>query len=559
MSVKSKRAAALVMACILLFATGVIEVVAELPELDKDCSITVYVGDQMYQKLSELDVVIDIYKVASGVEPTYDTSFTFELLDRYASLDLSRSWDAAAQDAARIALVYGDEPSDIISLNGTFGGLEPGLYLIVTHSNDLEKEISDNGYIVEKDSKLVTQAYDWRRNIHYYFTPELVAVPAYDDNVGWRYECDVLLKPEQEQPSITINKVDAENPDKPLEGAKFALYCSFPYGDSDYDDNFTVYVEGVGEVTMYRITPEGLDADDEGCYTTKKDGSVDIPTPSPAEYEGYGEVNLEHALYALVEIEAPKGYKKLGKPVFFYMEDFYDNSGNIICDSSDRPISYRKIADTNEVPGVGEAGLIVDDNSYYGKECSFVIYPVDDNIPGLELGDKVQIRFRVIADGECHVISSTINEFEENPYDAWTEGNDGYWYYNGEIGWFYDDNGNPYWDAYAYYPFYLVGDYANAIVDWEVAREDRRELNGSAEWDNPLKSYLEHVDYNNMSTVVRYDSMNENGSITIGNYAEEILEIPDTGGIGTSVFGVVIGMMIIGALLLLARRKRIYE
>ncbi|MBE6989597.1 MAG: hypothetical protein E7426_02480 [Ruminococcaceae bacterium] len=205
---------ALVLVCALVLALPMWAARADALDLDRNGSMTFKLGS--FEDLENADAVVDVYKVADLEPDKVYSTFSFNVLK---GIELSKpiaayedlaaltneDWQTLAQDAARSVLNGAFDPA------GDNADLPCGLYLIVAHGADLEKD----EYVVEDDGgNLTTIAYS--DEYVYTWLPELVCLPStvaeITGEVGedgsrqeistaggdWQYDLTVTLKPTQE-------------------------------------------------------------------------------------------------------------------------------------------------------------------------------------------------------------------------------------------------------------------------------------------------------------------------------------------------------------------------
>lgn len=187
---------------------------ARAVNLDSRCSLTIAPGGPELSDLTEANVVVNLYKVASAVPVSgYDT-YTYEFAAGYEALKEAydtnpnnANWREMAQTAAKYALENGEPSKKGTPVNQKVEGLDCGLYLLIARGADVE------------DYKTTVTTEDGKQNIatiansktHVYtFAPELISLPSKQitdengnvsnttsGNGDWIYDMQVTLKPEQ--------------------------------------------------------------------------------------------------------------------------------------------------------------------------------------------------------------------------------------------------------------------------------------------------------------------------------------------------------------------------
>lgn len=560
---KWKNAAALLLVCALVLAmpagiaeawaattaedSDIIYEIEDPPDLDAPCSIYITIGDGETLEALQDRLVIDIYRVAysqftdredkyqyapvpigpyQGVEDLYNVG---KILD----------WGPVTQKLAEIALSGEDRPyREEIPLEWPEIDLEAGWYLIIPHGRDMAMD----DYITtvidgEGNESLVTLARDEENGYEYLFAPLLIALPerleyAADENedgktvvwVTWAYEnVWVSLKPDRRLPGIvTVHKKSVLS-HKALPGATFKLYSTSGNLSSDFFTVNAEYQDGTpaGEVPLFY----------QGTYTTGSDGDLTLDCPDPG------------ALYALVEETAPPGFKKLEEPIFFYINECYwqtEKGGKAIYSLTLGDIKPGSGSSSNESLRLVDGGF----------------------------SDWTQ-RVAIENEGTAPVWVR-IKAFNNNLYnimfggEGWEDGGDGYYYYSNIL------NGGettsewlirlePLFDApeggyeipemaiiYEGIPVQYNPDGTPCEAGWNRVPDEEGGEDGDRVEPKPKTYYI--------------GGLGEDGSLTVYNDPlPGTDELPSTGGIGTTIFSMAGGMMLAGALILLAYKKRTQE
>lgn len=213
---------------------------------EEPCSLTVHANnadekDEGFTDLESVELVIDLYQLASAVPNKGSDGYTFDwkyegLESIYKSLEGSSDAEPEAvsddseivtdstadtlhtlsQAAANIVL---DVNSKTAKLDYDYTGkissnevkieeIDAGLYLLVVRGSKA------NDYVTKsKNGDTVTRA--WSNTYSYVFSPQLVSLPKKGDNIGttntgdsedWNYNVTVYLKPERDNGSLRIVK-----------------------------------------------------------------------------------------------------------------------------------------------------------------------------------------------------------------------------------------------------------------------------------------------------------------------------------------------------------------
>lgn len=517
---KLKRAAALLIVCVLVFGLGV-GAWAESEEsldLSKACTIRVIFDPDGDKQPPPDNMVVDIYRIAEAnpADSGSNESFILVPIEPYGTIFNSEAndWELLAQELAELTINGNIEKinsGDDIKPDVDIPVGTAGLFLIIVHDADVEP-YGDNGYVrwIKNDKgedTLVTTVTNKEGDGVHLFAPLLVTVPEYNsaDEYGkavWLYDVSRSLKSktdEPETPTINVRKVDSNNPNLSLPGAKFELYSAQPVNDNGKTIN--VYVEGVGEVTLYFQPSEDIEY---GYYTTDDNGNIQIKGFDMPPY----------TLFALKEIEAPDGYVLSEDPYYYFLTGGDENLS----------VSIIGLNKSNEAV---DEGLIV--TGGYGS-ADVIVKHIS--------GDKpFYVRVKIFSDGECNFA-----------YAGWSESNDGYWYYdellsdNMETGML---NVNAeYSEETSYTPNVLV----ICEITYHTMLEDDEP---KADWSKAIPLTVADA-YSGSATVLTGDY-----SITIGNSPKEILvDLPGIGGMGTTVFYIAGAMMIGSAIGLMTIKKR---
>lgn len=529
---KLKRAAALLIVCVLVFGLGV-GVFADSNgplDLTNDCGLTVSSSwkDDGYPAPDKL--VVDIYRVATAeavadednyVLIPYPENGPFKDVDFTDDRD---EWRYLTQELAKIVLLGDHYVSPYIE-NAEFEkeyDVPAGLYLIIPHQGDtsnpedyVRTEVDDNG-----NMSIITTATANNGANDFYFSPMLMHFPLKLAENNWEYDRTVYFKAgyHTHKPDIDIIKV-SEGTNTPLPGAKFKLYCAIPPVPENEltgnEEKFDIYVQGMGNVTMYFWPSSGITADEYGQYITGRNGKIIIERPDVPPY----------TLFALKEVEAPEGYAVKNELTYFYLGNNGDESLGVIdmkdweAEWNDTVLNWR--------------------NSDYGK-----VFEI--NVPD-NLG-YVYVRAKVISN--CSILSLSGN-------GSWEPGDGGYYYLHGVV---FGPN-----ETIAMRVDYAgdeeeESDFINMIVSFEVASaiDEDGKFTESPDWENiaqkiPIEDPVQYK-YAAKAAIKNSDG---NYSVTVENTPNEILvDLPGIGGVGTTVFYTAGGMMIVSALALMTVKKR---
>lgn len=243
------------------------------------CSLTMTPGGEFEDNdiIENAKVVIDLYKVADAKkDESYDT-YHYEVTGGFTGLASaltegreeldSESWAALADQAAGIALDSQARADASISLNGTAGGLDWGLYLVVAHGEDLA--VAD--YYKNEDGRVVTIARS--PEYEYSFFPYLVSLPSTRPDVDanpelgpmntsdgtWEYDVTGSLKPDREPRFGDLTIVKTLNSYNPATGATFVFdVTARKNGETVYSNVVSMNFTGAGEqrYTLTKIPAE---------------------------------------------------------------------------------------------------------------------------------------------------------------------------------------------------------------------------------------------------------------------------------------------------------------
>lgn len=252
------------------------------------------------QTKAEPDRVLEIYKKTTAGVPLADIHFEIYRvcsLAEYQNGTVSIGAKPTAEQIstyAKTSNLFGTLTTDqngYASLN--FGTENDGVYLV--------KELDDDRVVAPVDPFFVVLP-DWSRD---------------DKTLGIRPAYTITAYPKNKlaSGSIGIVKVDADNGEKLLSGAEFAVYREATAAELTSE---TDYIEmQVGEVTrkLIRVSfylDEGLNREAD-TLTTDENGAGHI----------YG---LAYGEYYLVELKAPDGYNKLREPQLFTVNASSNNA-----------------------------------------------------------------------------------------------------------------------------------------------------------------------------------------------------------------------------------------
>ncbi len=189
---------------------------AESLDLARTVALTVQPGAASMTDLADVDVTVDLYKVADAVEDASGIFYTFAV-DGAVSLskeiatyeDLAAltkdDWGVLAQDAAKSVLLDAKgavRTEAALKAEADPSALSAGLYLVVAHATGapLSEYVHTDGSTVTTTAQSASCIYTW--------LPELIALPSTVDEMGegidvtiangeWKYETTAVLKPSQ--------------------------------------------------------------------------------------------------------------------------------------------------------------------------------------------------------------------------------------------------------------------------------------------------------------------------------------------------------------------------
>lgn len=159
------------------------------------CAMTIYprdtrTADLFEGDLDDLDIVLDLYKVADAVKrPGYDIySYRFDPNGLYKDLSVSaeptaEEWRSLAQSAGKIALTPAadgtgapqDSPEEAgVGIKEKIEGLDPGLYLVIARNSGVT-DIDRYKIAIQGSDNIATIANS--DEYTYIFSPELISVP----------------------------------------------------------------------------------------------------------------------------------------------------------------------------------------------------------------------------------------------------------------------------------------------------------------------------------------------------------------------------------------------
>ena len=494
---------------------------AKAVSLGEPCYITV-VDDELDEAVKST-MVVDIYFIAGAVEVTGYDGYALDPLPQYAGIDLeSGNGQSIAQALMQRVLENWEVPTEAgLRLGTQSQELNPGLYLVLVRG---EEATEPYDYVGQENGKLFTCVH--ADTTVYRFSPILISLPTREQNEGntadpgpWKYAETVSLKHESDategSKDVTLEKVDADVPDRFLPGAAFQLYAASP---ATAGDTMKVYVEGMGEVTLY--AQPGTDEAEGKYYITGEDGKVTLQV-----------TDKPYTLCALVEVRAPEGYEPLSEPYYF------------LTGGKDDPCVRTIGVSTTEPTLNGEAII----TGGYGEVKVQIKHPGGEEPP-------YSVRIKIFSDAAVTVYSA-----------GWEERADGYWYWNDRplIG----DEGLA--------PFVIEAKYAdgrpgkpNIFVTCEKAYlKDPEEEPENSNTRRPPIIEFEEPDWNNavpMTSTAAYTTTatvltaSEN-SVTVPNTATENpgIELPETGGMGVTLCYIAGGTLMLGALIVGSAKKRI--
>lgn len=141
---------------------------------------------------------------------------------------------------------------------------------------------------------------------------------------------------------ITVNKVDANDTNIPLAGAKFVLMNSEGKYYQAMKDG--VIITNVASTTGLTDVNWVDSIDDATVLVTGEDGKIEF-------------IGIENGDYSLVEIEAPEGYNKLTSPV--NVKVGYNEEGTAIVEKGTNHVEQVKNNSGNELPETGGIGTML--------------------------------------------------------------------------------------------------------------------------------------------------------------------------------------------------------
>lgn len=298
-----KRVVALFTGCLLMSSlVGTGSAAASDPNLDWPCSLIIKAENDAV-KVHEDNFIVDVYFVAYFREGYIFEATVPDFVALQEDLDAGGSGkDYADKLSQKAFLIATNEENSIarpmdsqLLSDNFFGGLDAGMYLVVVRG--AEEEFPHIEERVDKDGKTYYASIVKDSENEYVFAPLLVTLPNKNGNV-WEYDVTSALKADnyrRAQKKIVTHK-EGQN-GLSLANAEFKLYCTRVYDEDLPTDTITTYVEGVGYVPLYCV----------GTYTTDKNGDIEFEPP----------ILDDNTLYAWVETKAPNGYALDTEPHFF--------------------------------------------------------------------------------------------------------------------------------------------------------------------------------------------------------------------------------------------------
>lgn len=204
-------------------ATPILSGVAKAIDLDSDCSVTVLkpLEGELKEDLADVDLTVDLYKVADAKATKGIDAYSLTLLDAYSDLSLDNLDTAKAQveleQAVAEIAIGGQTPVATGKADEEISGLSAGLYLAVTRGTELT-DVSEYlttvttllGDNESTETSIATLAYS---DVSIFtFEPQLISVPtkgadeetniidpskivSTSDEGEWNYKISTVLKP----------------------------------------------------------------------------------------------------------------------------------------------------------------------------------------------------------------------------------------------------------------------------------------------------------------------------------------------------------------------------
>lgn len=578
-----KRLVALLVVCLLLIPVGTANAAA--PDLNSTYSLTVRIHEEYAEAADYL--MVDLYYIA-GLEAVdgYDTVSVVPaqgafgaLADDFQSVENGENdWTSLAQKALKIV---SENPYEIMPpysgyIYSPIDIYEAGIYMVVVRGMDQELNITAN-----TDDETGEAYYSTVVNAQtneYVFAPVLITLPDSQGGSGdWLYDLEISLKMEvneRTQKKLILHKVSDSG--VLLPDAEFKLYATRTADTPDTSDTITTYIEGQGYVTLYCI----------GTYTTDKNGNIVLDAP----------LLDDNTLYAWVETKAPAGYELDPEPHFFF------SYGMIVPNDYTYWINMPGVLDThlrydNDNPNA--TGPVTFNRSAYGDRNTVTLLNNSDDFP-----QDIYVRVKAYS-GEDIALGESLGYFDPAlSGDGWTMGDDGYWYYNellsagdvteplyidvvgdeaadnngnplpraGRVAIAYDfalkqldENGNPYAD-WSLDPLYSGSEELN-LNSGELTIRPMAEAKGGYVIDlgngadvkiSGTARYVSQCYYDwDYSESDSYNGITVENTFTGNNPPDDSgVELPSTGGIGTTLFTVIGGGLIAIAIILMIKKRK---
>lgn len=195
MKKRIKTAGALTLAAItVLSAAGLSSVYGALGvETDKKCSLTFTLDDTEFAELRDLEIPVDVYKVADITEEAvYDTTnytdFADLELEKVSSTTTAEEWAKMAEKAMETVENKGIKPTEKVKVTKPEGA---------TKSTGVIRDLETGMYLVQAET---VQSNEYT----YDFTPYLVSLPnnyysKENSDDTWVYDVTTGMKPQQTQ------------------------------------------------------------------------------------------------------------------------------------------------------------------------------------------------------------------------------------------------------------------------------------------------------------------------------------------------------------------------
>lgn len=613
-----KRIMALLIACLFAIPFAAVSNALYWVDVTQDCSLRVEVSDESFIAAEERkNFRVNVYQIATlenrkgslVFAPTgvFKGFFTEADLNLQEGQYTKETEEALAQKALQIAMGIGEyeklepqEPVRTISLFETCKGFETGMYLVVPYGAGQDRpniEATTN-----EDGKTVYISTAEDATYTYKFSPMLVSLPKapdprYDDNTTDPvYDATVSLKGNRDkrsQKDLLLHKVDEEGRPIKQAGVTFELYCTrLPDGmrleDAKTITTYVDYKDGSatsmqGYVTLYCI----------GEYTTDQNGEIRMEAP----------ILDDNTLYAWLETRAPEGYVLDPEPHFFFSTGV--NTTKDYAEFLNQPdvlaTHLRYDPENPDAPGgmtVRREAITVEEISQRPDDTSRVTFSYAPDAPwtqGVFLRARVYNSVEYVMDGTEYGVFDS-----ETTGDGWFYGGDGFYYY-GEI-LFPGQEAEPLrvqalqrdisFDAkgsiagrvaitYDFAPAVITEDWPIPHAEWDwdpMAQEEGGEEYSLGAGEAQIRPLVEATGgyapeftpgdpktgkacYVERSVCNWENSDAENG-LNFENKKQENppdtpgVELPETGGVGSTVLSVAGGGLIAFALLLLSVKKR---